>query len=78
MGPYAGQPADSPVLAAATLRETHKPRYLDDDGWKEAFGISWYAIRKDDVTWIQHSGALNGFIASACFDREHGVGPSRC
>ena len=74
LGPYADQPADSPVLAAATLREMHKPRYLGDDGWKEAFGISWYAIRKDDVTWIQHSGALNGFIASACFDREHGVG----
>ena len=74
LGPMPTQPADSPVLAAATLREMHKPRYMGDDEWKEAFGISWYALRKDDVTWIQHSGALNGFIASACFDREHGVG----
>jgi hypothetical protein len=52
----------------------HKPRYLGDDGWNEAFGISWYAIRKDDVTWIQHSGGLNGFITNTCFDREHRVG----
>jgi CubicO group peptidase (beta-lactamase class C family) len=74
LGPYADQQADSPVLAAATLREMHKPRYLGDDGWKEAFGISWYAIRKDDVTWIQHSGGLNGFITNVCFDREHCVG----
>jgi CubicO group peptidase (beta-lactamase class C family) len=74
LGPYADEPADSPVLAAATLREMHKPRYLGDDGWNEAFGISWYAIRKDDVTWIQHSGGLNGFITNACFDRERRVG----
>jgi CubicO group peptidase (beta-lactamase class C family) len=74
LGPYADEPAESPVLAAATLREMHKPRYLGDDGWKEAFGISWYAVRKDDVTWIQHSGGLNGFITNVCFDREHRVG----
>src|ERR1700722_17320389 len=74
LGPYADPPTDSAVLAAATLREMHKPRYLGDDGWKEAYGISWYAIRKDDVTWIQHSGGLNGFVTNMCFDREHGVG----
>jgi CubicO group peptidase (beta-lactamase class C family) len=75
LGPYTDPPAaESPVLAAATLREMHKPRYLGDDGWTEAFGISWYAIRKDDVTWIQHSGSLDGFAADACFDRDHGVG----
>jgi CubicO group peptidase (beta-lactamase class C family) len=74
LGPYADMPADSPVLATATLREMHKPRYLGDDGWTEAFGISWYAIRKNDVTWIQHSGGLNGFITNVCFDREQGVG----
>src|SRR5215469_5297377 len=74
LGPYADQPTDSPVLAAATLREMHRPRYLADDRWKQAYGISWYAIRKDEVTWIQHSGGLNGFITNACFDREHRVG----
>ena len=74
LGPYADEPAESPVLAATTLREMHKPRYLGDDEWKQAYGISWYAVRKDDVTWVQHSGGLNGFVTNMCFDREHGVG----
>jgi hypothetical protein len=31
-------------------------------------------VRKDDVTWVQHSGGLPGFAANACFDRATGVG----
>jgi CubicO group peptidase (beta-lactamase class C family) len=66
-------PANS-VLAAATLREMHKPRYLSDEAWTEAWGITWYAVRKDDVTWIQHSGDVDGFSCCACFDRDSRVG----
>src|SRR5215469_15101919 len=65
---------DSPVLAAASLREMHKPRYLSDETWTEAWGITWYSVRKDNVTWVQHSGGLHGFTSNACFDREHEVG----
>jgi CubicO group peptidase (beta-lactamase class C family) len=71
---HASEPAESPVLAAATLREMHKPRYLSDETFTQASGIAWYAVRKDDVTWIQHAGGLNGFITCACFDREQRVG----
>jgi D-alanyl-D-alanine carboxypeptidase len=71
---HADNPAESPVLAAATRREMHKPRYLDDDAWTSAFGISWYGVRKDDVIWIQHSGGLHGFITNACFERKSRVG----
>ncbi len=67
-------PRDSPVLAAASLREMHKPRYLSDDDWTTAWGISWYAVRKDDVTWVQHSGGLHGFSTNACFDPKQRVG----
>lgn len=67
-------PEDSPVLAAATRREMHKPRYLKDETWTQAAGISWYAQREDDVTWVQHSGGLPGFTSNACFEREHRVG----
>jgi CubicO group peptidase (beta-lactamase class C family) len=67
-------PRDSPVLAAASLREMHKPRYLSDDAWTTAWGISWYAVRKDDVTWVQHSGGLHGFTTNACFDPKQQVG----
>ncbi len=68
------RPTESPVLAAATRREMHNPRYLGDDAWTSAFGISWYGVRKDDVIWIQHSGGLHGFITNACFDRKSRVG----
>jgi CubicO group peptidase (beta-lactamase class C family) len=71
---HADQPAESAVLAASTLKEMHKPRYLSDEEWTSAWGISWYAVRKDDVTWIQHSGGLPGFSANACFDRKTRVG----
>jgi CubicO group peptidase (beta-lactamase class C family) len=62
------------VLASATLREMHKPRYLCDEDWSTAWGISWYSVRKDDVTWVQHSGGLPGFTSNACFDRGTRVG----
>jgi len=67
-------PAESAVLAAATRREMHKPRYLSDEEWSSAWGISWYAARKDDVTWVQHSGGLPGFESNVCFDRGSRVG----
>src|SRR6266700_2981124 len=66
--------AESPVLAAASRREMHKPRYLSDEEWSSAWGISWYSARKDDVTWVQHSGGLPGFESNACFDRDSRVG----
>jgi CubicO group peptidase (beta-lactamase class C family) len=71
---HADDPQDSPVLAAAALREMHKPRYLSDEQWTAAWGITWYGVRKDNVTWVQHSGGLHGFTSNACFDREHRVG----
>lgn len=70
-----GPPAlASPVLAAASLREMHKPRYLADDQWSQAWGISWCGSRRDDVTWIGHSGGVPGFTATVCFDPSAQVG----
>jgi CubicO group peptidase (beta-lactamase class C family) len=74
LGAHAEPPRVSSVLAAETLREMHKPRYLLDETWTEAYAISWYAIRKDEVTWIQHSGGLHGFETNVCFDRDQKVG----
>lgn len=71
---YTGPAADSPVLAAASLREMHKPRYLADDDWTSAWGISWSADRHDEVSWIGHSGGLPGFTTSVCFDPRQQVG----
>jgi CubicO group peptidase (beta-lactamase class C family) len=71
---YQNPAADSPVLAAASLREMHNPRYLTANDWTQAWGISWCANRRDDVTWIQHSGELPGFTSTVCFDPVNKVG----
>jgi CubicO group peptidase (beta-lactamase class C family) len=73
-GAAAAASAGSDVLASATRREMHKPRYLSDEDWSTAWGITWYSVRKDNVTWVQHSGGLPGFTSNACFDRGSRVG----
>jgi len=57
-----------------TLREMHRPRYLANAEWTEAFGIAWYAIRRGERIWVMHSGALHGFRTNVCFDATHRVG----
>ena len=71
---YRAPPADSPVLSAASLRAMHKPRYLADDDWTEAWGISWCATRQDDAVWITHSGGVPGFTSTVCFDPKSRLG----
>jgi D-alanyl-D-alanine carboxypeptidase len=72
--PDGERPDEESVLASPTRREMQKPRYLMDDTWSQAFGIGWYAIRKDEATWVQHSGGDRGFITNVCFDPKSGVG----
>lgn len=62
------------VLPDATLREMHRPRYLEGEKWEEAWCIGWYAQRKKDTVWIQHSGGLPGFITNACFHAKERMG----
>jgi len=62
------------VLAGTTLAEMHRPRYLGDRAWTEAWCIAWYALRRDDVVWVQHSGGLHGFTTNVCFDPRERVG----
>jgi CubicO group peptidase (beta-lactamase class C family) len=70
-----GGPRDrAQVLAGASLGEMHRPRYLGDEAWTEAWGISWYAQRRDEVIWVQHSGGLQGFTTNVCFDPKERVG----
>jgi Beta-lactamase len=66
--------AGASVLAPASLRELHKPRYLADDGWTRAWGISWSGVRDHDQAWIQHGGWVPGFSSALCFDPARQVG----
>jgi CubicO group peptidase (beta-lactamase class C family) len=69
-----GRRGGAQVLDGATLREMHRPRYLGDEAWTEAWCLAWYAQRKDDVVWVQHSGNLHGFSTNVCFDPKNKVG----
>ena len=71
---YREPTATSPVLDAGSLREMHKPRYLADDQWTQAWGISWCGTRQEEVTWIGHSGGMPGFTSTICFDPVSQVG----
>jgi len=62
------------VLSAGDLKEMHKPRYLVDKEWTQAWGISWFAVRKEDVIWVKHSGGLPGHRTNVCFDPKSRVG----
>jgi CubicO group peptidase (beta-lactamase class C family) len=62
------------VLAGETLAEMHRPRYLGDEAWTEAWCIAWYAVRRGDVVWVQHSGGLHGFTTNVCFEPRERVG----
>jgi CubicO group peptidase (beta-lactamase class C family) len=66
--------ATAPVLGAASLREMHRPRYLADDRWTQAWGISWCGTRRDDAVWIGHGGGIPGFTSAICFDPAAQVG----
>lgn len=69
------QLSDEPgALSRATLDEMHRPRYLADDSWTVAWGIGWYARRRDDMIWITHSGGHYGFTSNVCFDPKSRVG----
>ena len=74
LGAYRDASPPAPVLAAGSLREMHRPRYLADDQWTRAWGISWCATRRQDVVWIGHSGGIPGFTSTICFDPVSGVG----
>jgi CubicO group peptidase (beta-lactamase class C family) len=69
-----GERQGAQVLAGSTLKEMHTPRYLGDEAWTEAFCISWYAKRRGDLIWVQHSGGLHGFITNVCFHPKDRVG----
>jgi CubicO group peptidase (beta-lactamase class C family) len=69
-----GERSGAQVLSGASLKEMHTPRYLGNAEWTEAWCISWYARRRGDVVWVQHSGGLHGFITNVCFHPKDRVG----
>lgn len=71
---YTEPEATAPVLDAASLRDMHTPRYLADDQWTQAWGISWCGTRRDDTVWTGHAGGIPGFTSAICFNPAAQVG----
>jgi len=69
-----GEREGAQVLSGPSLVEMHTARYLQDPEWTCAWGIAWYAVRRGEVIWVQHSGGLPGFITTVCFDPKERVG----
>jgi hypothetical protein len=71
---YREPDATAHVLDAASLREMHTARYLADDQWTQAWGISWCGTRRDDTVWTGHAGGVPGFTSAICFNPAAQVG----
>jgi len=48
------------ILRGSTLREMHRPHWLQPD-WREGFGIGFNLRRVGDRTYVGHGGAVQGF-----------------
>jgi CubicO group peptidase (beta-lactamase class C family) len=62
------------IIAKETFVEMHRPRYLTDEEWTNAWCIGWCAERREDVVWVMHSGGYYGFSTNACFEPKEKVG----
>lgn len=71
---YREPEATARVLDAASLRDMHTPRYLADEQWTQAWGISWCGTRRDDTVWTGHAGGIPGFTSAICFDPAAQIG----
>lgn len=71
---YGDDQPGATVVSAATLREMHRPRYLADDDWAQAWGLGWSGRRAGEVTWICHGGFIPGFTSAVCFEPSARVG----
>ncbi|MBI4220245.1 MAG: beta-lactamase family protein, partial [Chloroflexi bacterium] len=60
-------PGDSGVLAAATIREMHRPQILEPD-WKTGYCLPWRAVRSGDRVYLNHGGGLPGHRTTIHFD----------
>ncbi|MBI4306468.1 MAG: beta-lactamase family protein [Chloroflexi bacterium] len=68
----ARRPGDG-VLAAATLREMHRPQILEPD-WKTGYCLPWRAVRSGDRVYLNHGGGLPGHRTTIHFDPAHRTG----
>ncbi|MBZ0301405.1 MAG: serine hydrolase [Anaerolineae bacterium] len=67
-------PEANPVLRGGTVREMHRPQWIDPD-WATSYGLGLSLRRIDDWSIAGHSGGLKGYLTQTawCRDQKFGV-----
>ncbi len=61
------------VLSPASLREMHRPQFLEP-GWDTGYCLPWTAFRYSSDVYLSHRGALHGFLSNIAFSPERRIG----
>ena len=61
------------VLSPASLREMHRPQFLEP-GWNTGYCLPWTASRYSSDVYLSHRGALHGFLSNIAFSPERRIG----
>jgi hypothetical protein len=64
---------ETAVLSRRSLRDMHRPRYMEPD-WKSGYCLGWLAARRGDEVVLRHSGALQGYMSEARFSKARKLG----
>jgi D-alanyl-D-alanine carboxypeptidase len=61
------------VLAGRSLREMHRPVYLEAN-WTVGHCLGWRAMRSGENVYLGHGGGIHGFITQILFNQERKLG----
>lgn len=62
---------DAEILSPDSVEEMVQPQTMADPaGWTQAYGLGLQLIRRDDRTWVGHTGGHPGFITGFFTDRD--------
>jgi D-alanyl-D-alanine carboxypeptidase len=64
---------ETPVLSQRSLRDMHRPRYMEPD-WTAGYCLGWLAARRGDEVVLRHSGALHGYMSEVRFSKARKLG----
>ena len=68
-----GPAGGAQILSGHTLREMHRPRFLQTD-WSGGWGLGFSVTRRDGQTFVGHGGSLAGYKSNTSIDLDHKIG----
>lgn len=69
----AGKAGGAQILSGHTLREMHRPRFLQAD-WNSGWGLGFSVTRRNGQTFVGHGGSLAGYKSNTSIDLDHKIG----